>query len=70
MSARLVALDPQRVLARGYAWLVDGVSNRAVTSVEQVTSGSRLQAVLADGVVGALVTDVTKTPAMPNKLTR
>jgi len=68
MSARLVALDPQRVLARGYAWLVDSVSNRAVTSVEQVTSGSLLQAVLADGVVGALVTDVAKTPAIPKPL--
>jgi exodeoxyribonuclease VII large subunit len=62
LAVRLNALDPQRVLARGYAWLVDATSNRAVTTARQLRIGSRLQAVLADGVVDAVVTDLPESP--------
>ena len=58
LAVRLTALDPQRVLARGYAWLIDAGSGRAVTSAAQLHVGSCLHAVLADGAVGAIVTDV------------
>ena len=58
LAVRLTALDPQRVLARGYAWLIDAGSGRAVTSVAQLQVGSRLHAVLADGAAGAVVTDL------------
>jgi exodeoxyribonuclease VII large subunit len=61
LAARLNALDPERVLARGYAWLIDK-SGRAVTSVRQLNVGSQLQAVLADGVAGAVVTELPATP--------
>jgi len=48
LQARLLALDPQHVLARGYAWLDDG-QGRALTSVAQLAPGSQVHAVLADG---------------------
>lgn len=48
LQARLAALDPKKVLARGYAWLDDG-QGRALSSVAQLTPGSQVHAVLADG---------------------
>ena len=47
---RLQALDPARVLMRGYAWLTreDGTP---ITGVKQVRIGQDLQATLADGTV-------------------
>lgn len=45
---RLAALDPQQVLARGYAWLADA-QGRPVLSVHDVHVGDRLDAVWADG---------------------
>ena len=65
LAARLQTLDPQQVLARGYAWLIDDVSGRAVTSARQLVPGSRLQAVLADGMAAATVTAVTCNPEPP-----
>ena len=57
LSARLRALDPAQVLARGYAWLSDA-DGRAVVSARQVDAGQPLQAVLNDGVVDVRVTQV------------
>ncbi|NCT82296.1 MAG: exodeoxyribonuclease VII large subunit [Comamonadaceae bacterium] len=48
LQARLQALDPQHVLARGYAWLDDGQGG-AITSVRDLQPGRELRAVLADG---------------------
>ena len=48
LQARLQALDPRQVLARGYAWLDDG-QGRALSSVDQLREGQDLRAVLADG---------------------
>ena len=48
LQARLAALDPKQVLARGYAWLDDG-QGRALSSVRQLAVGSAVRAVLADG---------------------
>lgn len=48
LQARLQALDPQHVLARGYAWLDDGRGG-AITSVQALQPGGEVRAVLADG---------------------
>lgn len=48
LQARLQALDPRRVLSRGYAWLDDG-QGRALSSVAQLAAGDEVHAVLADG---------------------
>ena len=58
LAARLQSVDPQRVLARGYAWLLDPAGG-AVTSVQQVTVGAELRAVLADGAATVQVTGVS-----------
>lgn len=47
-SLRLQALDPDRVLARGYAMIVDGAGH-PVTSVARLAVGSKVTARLADG---------------------
>ena len=57
-EARLQSVDPQRVLARGYAWLADP-AGRAVTSATQVAVGDELHAVLADGTAAVRVTEVS-----------
>ena len=64
LAVRLKALDPQRVLARGYAWLIDR-SGRAVTSTRQLNVGSSLQAVLADSVAGVVVTELPESSGVP-----
>jgi exodeoxyribonuclease VII large subunit len=56
LEARLQALDPQRVLERGYAWLADA-HGTAVTSVARLTRGQSLRAVLADGTADVQVLD-------------
>jgi exodeoxyribonuclease VII large subunit len=58
LEARLQALDPQRVLERGYAWLADD-AGRAVGSVRQIKPGDTLLAVLADGSAQVTVRGVT-----------
>ncbi|MBC8057465.1 MAG: exodeoxyribonuclease VII large subunit, partial [Rhizobiales bacterium] len=57
LAARLQALDPKQVLARGYAWLSDA-GGRPVDSVALLASGMALQAVLHDGSADVLVTGV------------
>jgi exodeoxyribonuclease VII large subunit len=57
LCARLQALDPERVLARGYAWLSDG-EGRALVSVAQLQPGQSITARLADGEAQAEVREV------------
>jgi exodeoxyribonuclease VII large subunit len=47
-TQRLSALDPQRVLARGYAWMADA-DGTPVVSARSVRPGQQLGAVWADG---------------------
>jgi exodeoxyribonuclease VII large subunit len=61
LDARLQALDPKRVLSRGYAWLADD-QGRPVLSVTQLAVGRRLEAVLADGSANVEVTGITGRP--------
>jgi len=60
-AQRLAALDPQRVLARGYAWITDA-QGRAVVSVHAVAPGDRLQAVWSDGSAQVQVQQVRPRP--------
>ena len=55
-ALRLDALDPQRVLERGYAWLEDE-RGRPVTQAAQTWPGQPLVATLADGQVDLTVVD-------------
>ena len=48
VAARLGMLDPQHVLARGYAWLQDE-AGQPITSVARLQVGQNVEARLADG---------------------
>ena len=61
LQARLQALDPRHVLARGYAWLDDGAGG-AVTSVQALQPGAQVRAVLADGSADLQVLGVRPSP--------
>lgn len=56
-AARLHALDPRQVLARGYTWVEDE-AGRPVTSAAGVRAGQWLQAVWADGRAAVTVDEV------------
>ena len=56
LTARLQALDPRRVLQRGFAWLVQG-SGQALTRISQVHPQQALTATLVDGTVDLRVID-------------
>ena len=57
LDLRLAALDPQRVLERGYAWLSDS-DGHALTRVGQLSTGQNVQATLADGTVPLVVSSL------------
>ena len=61
LAARLDALNPQRVLARGFAWLSD-TSGTPVQSVAALHAGDTVHATLADGRISAQVTRVEAAP--------
>jgi exodeoxyribonuclease VII large subunit len=54
LDLRLAALDPHRVLERGYVWLSD-TDGHALTRVGQLSAGQNVQATLADGSVDLVV---------------
>jgi exodeoxyribonuclease VII large subunit len=58
---RLNALDPQHVLARGYAWLTDA-EGRVLQSVALLAVGASVQATLADGRAELGVRAITPAP--------
>lgn len=62
LAARLAALDPRRVLQRGYAWVTD-TDGRPITSVGGLAAGTRFAAVWHDGQADAVVEAVH--PASP-----
>ena len=57
LDARLGSVDPDRVLARGYALLTAG-NGRAVTSVEQMVAGESVEARLHDGAASMRVESI------------
>jgi exodeoxyribonuclease VII large subunit len=57
LDARLSALDPSRVLSRGYAWLADQ-QGTPVQSVRRLANGQALRAVLHDGSAQVIVKQV------------
>ncbi|MGA0613014.1 exodeoxyribonuclease VII large subunit [Caldimonas sp. KR1-144] len=62
LDARLAGLDPQRVLARGYARLTDA-QGRTLISVAQMHAGETIEAVLSDGRAQAQVLSVEPAPS-------
>jgi exodeoxyribonuclease VII large subunit len=58
LGAHLRALDPGKVLARGYAWLSDR-DGAPVMSVHRIAIGAPLRAMLHDGCADVLVTSVS-----------
>jgi exodeoxyribonuclease VII large subunit len=65
-QARLSALDPSRVLTRGYAW-VTNAQGVPVTASAQLQVGDAIQAVFADGTADALVRQVVPKVQAQNK---
>jgi exodeoxyribonuclease VII large subunit len=53
--AQLQALDPLRVLERGYALVGDATTGALISSVREVRAGQELQIALRDGTVAAQV---------------
>ena len=64
LAARLQALDPARVLQRGYAWVTDA-EGRTLVSVGQVQPGAALTAMLRDGRVHTTVLAVEADQPRP-----
>jgi exodeoxyribonuclease VII large subunit len=62
LGVRLAAVDPQKVLQRGYAWISDQ-SGAAVQSVQSVQVHQQLRAVWADGQAQVQVTQVERDAA-------
>jgi exodeoxyribonuclease VII large subunit len=60
-QGRLAALDPRRVLQRGYAWVSDA-QGRALTHAAQVQAGQRITTHWSDGSADATVDTVTPQP--------
>ena len=61
LGQRLAALDPKRVLARGYAWVTDD-QGQPIVSARALQVGQSVQAVWADGRAGVQVQDVHPDP--------
>jgi exodeoxyribonuclease VII large subunit len=57
LHARLAALDPAHVLARGYAWVRDA-AGRPISTTAALSAGDAFSVVLRDGRVEAVVTAV------------
>lgn len=57
LSVRLLALNPQGVLSRGYAWVTDS-RGQVVSSSQKLQPGQQMQAQFADGIVTAQVKQV------------
>jgi exodeoxyribonuclease VII large subunit len=55
LHARLAALDPAHVLARGYAWVRDA-AGQPITTTAALSAGDAFSVVLRDGRVEAVVT--------------
>lgn len=61
LQARLQALDPSRVLQRGYAW-VESADGRPVVSAQALTVGQQVRAVWSDGRADVEVLRVEPLP--------
>ncbi len=57
-DARLSALNPHRVLERGFAWLTDD-AGQPVTRASQAHAGGKVTGVLADGLLRMNITEIT-----------
>ncbi|MEW6523131.1 MAG: exodeoxyribonuclease VII large subunit [Bacillota bacterium] len=62
LSARLDALSPLAVLARGYSVCLDS-TGAVIRSIGHVVAGEELEVLVADGSIGAAVTGTRARPA-------
>lgn len=60
-AARLEAIQPQRVLARGYAWVTDD-KGHCISSAKGMTPGLALNVQLHDGQLGVQIHTVRQAP--------
>jgi exodeoxyribonuclease VII large subunit len=58
--AQLQALDPLRVLERGFALLGDAASGALISSVSQAQAGQSVSVVLHDGTLAARIENEVK----------
>ncbi len=65
LTLRLEALDPVRVLDRGFAMVTSG--GRVVRSVSEVNVGSDVEVAMADGTISATVSAVKKEKRWQNQ---
>ena len=61
LEGRLVALNPRRVLARGYAWLSDD-QGVPITTATALVTGQQVRAELVDGQATATLSSVILNP--------
>jgi exodeoxyribonuclease VII large subunit len=65
-ALRLAALDPARVLSRGYAWVEDE-QGRAITRAAALEAGQSVRAVWADGAARAAITTLEPRSPWPER---
>ncbi len=68
-AARIQALNPERVLQRGYAWVEDA-QGHAIVSSRALNPGKTVRAVWADGAAQAQVLSVDGAPVVPSSTPR
>lgn len=61
LSARLDSISPLKVLSRGYS-VVSNHENQIVHDVKSFTIGETIQLRFSDGIVGAVVSDISEVP--------
>lgn len=61
-EARLSALNPHKVLERGFAWLTDD-TGQPITGARQAQVGTGVTGVLADGLLRMSITEVVLDPS-------
>ncbi len=66
-DARLSALNPHKVLERGFAWLTDD-AGQPITRANQAHAGGKVTGVLADGLLRMSITEITLDTASPAHL--
>ena len=54
----LEALNPQSLMGRGYSFICDDTTGMAIRSIDQVSTGTSIRAILGDGEIGAKVSHV------------
>jgi exonuclease VII large subunit len=65
LEARLMAIDPARVLSRGFS--IVSVGGRPVRSIAEVQVGGRIEVTMSDGVASGTVSEVKEEKRWQNR---